>query len=870
MTFKSYAEGRGFKNYHVQMPIAQAQNQIRREGEYQLAFSRRRAAEHRATTNEVLQHKARNAQIEETNRDRAFQFRERNLDAIHQQEIENFKRRVESHPRSSKNQQTILDKIAPLVELGTNFLVQQNAIREAERKASFQQAHNMVVATGLTSKQYNTVLNLEQAIRDETTEGVQALYEINEKNGLVGENVFTAENLFHIRNQTGEYQMLINHQLALNSFQRFDPYLRSTMHEVDPEVGLSLHQAFNPKYNTNWNIRELLWNKRYGAFAQEQGINLHELPASVAGGSFSERINKVKSAWFGAAGRADDQYYQSEDNKSDVRAFETALFSVKFGDNPLALQNLHQEIAQRTFTPEGKPNYNLANEQMYESFKTGIQSGIVSATDIDDWVSVNGKNMGRIWTSKYQQLKHEAEKHRAQAVQDKQTIDKTKQIELRIAWEHEFETDTESAQTFLGLSLNEKKDFLIRNGFTNDNASKFLTKHFAGKVGRVGSEIDQAGKYSVLKEWIPQQLANYNGIKETDLKKVLGHANAENNLLNIATNAYNAQWQQTKDPNASFEYAKASVDEALNRGRYSINKDKVMIDGVEQVRSIDGVGQLQFSFDSFWTPGKTEQLDETRARVTQTFTGKTKEEGLNMVRAISNEEQAAAIMPRSVIAQSTVGGKFDIRLFRRHAAVQRALEETGAPSSFLADQLLRGYGLPGLDPDKVTTPEELNALSSAGQAAYRERENKYSSYGEAVNAVQIGMNEVVGFTGGVVGQPGSGQSSGAHAHIESGNGERDHPDRGLPVPADVLSRVLVAGKPMSSYTQTAGLGDGRGHQGFDFATPAGLPITLTGGLRLINYDDVRDPDGYGYSIWIKDTVNGRDYLIGHLSAGPSQ
>jgi hypothetical protein len=289
-----------------------------------------------------------------------------------------------------------------------------------------------------------------------------------------------------------------------------------------------------------------------------------------------------------------------------------------------------------------------------------------------------------------------------------------------------------------------------------------------------------------------------------------------------------------------------------------------MIDSVEQVRSIDGVGQLAYSFDSFWTPGKNTQLDEIRARVTQTFTGKTPAEGLDMVRAISNEEQAAAIMPRSVIEQSTVGGKFDIRLFRRHAAVQRALEETGAPSSFLADQLLRGYGLPGLDPNKVTTPEELNALSSAGQASYREREAKQSSIGGAVSAVQTGMNEVVAVTGE------SGRSRGAHSHIESGNGESGHPDRGLPVPADVLSRILVAGKPMNSYTQTSGLGDGRGHQGFDFATPGGLPITLTGGLQLIDYDDVRDPDGYGNSIWIKDTLNGRDYLIAHLSAGPSQ
>ena len=861
MTFQSYAEGRGFKNYHVQIPIGEFQNQILVDGKRKATFIRNKAEEVKQSRNEEFQIIARSHQAMERNRAENHRFREANLNAIHEAEIENFKMdiadRNAARGRGSK-EQTALEKLAPLLDVGSQVWKQHVAIRQAQQKARYQQAHNMIVATGLTTKQMNEAFAMEEAIRNETTEGIQALYKINKKNGLTGVNVFTAENLALLRKHSGEYDLNLKHQLAINSFQQLDSYIRANQHLVDEETGLSFYRAFHPKYNTDWSVREQLWAKTYSAFTEEEGIRLHELPASIAGGSFSKNVQGLKDKWFAEAGRKDDLFAQTEESRTDARAFERALFD----DDPDSMVRLHNLLAQRSFTPKGKPNYDYANETIYGFFKQGVKDQIVGWADIDAWMHANESNMGRMWKKRYQMLKHDAEVARASIVQDQENIKKIKQIQMLNALEHEFNTNSEQAQAFAALSLDEQRAMLKDHNMDQDTINKFLTKLYGDKVGTsTGAEIDQDNTFSSLKEWIPQQIAFVNDVAEKDLGKVQGYDFAKQELTQIATTAYNRQWRQTHDPIASRDYAVSVVQETLDKGRFNINKDNVMIDGVEQVRSIDEVGERAFFFNSFHSPGTQTPLDTTRAKVTRTFTNKTKAEGLDMVRAISNEEQAAEIMPRSVIEEATVNGKFSLSLFGRNAAVQRAVEETGASVSYLADQLLRGYGLEGLDPVDVADPEEVSKLSDAAKAAYRDRSTRQSSVD--VNRAVINQNRIVGFTGE------SGRSRGAHAHIESGNGESDHPDRGLPVPADVLSRILVAGKPMNSYTQTSGLGDGRGHQGFDFATPAGLPITLTGGLRLIDYDDVRDPSGYGNSIWIKDTVNGRDYLIAHLSAGPN-
>lgn len=133
-------------------------------------------------------------------------------------------------------------------------------------------------------------------------------------------------------------------------------------------------------------------------------------------------------------------------------------------------------------------------------------------------------------------------------------------------------------------------------------------------------------------------------------------------------------------------------------------------------------------------------------------------------------------------------------------------------------------------------------------------------------SIDVDPDEVVGYSGGVPGLVSSGRSTGAHIHMENGDGFKRS---GGVIPSDVLQNVLVNGRPINSYGTSRDPLKG-GHEGYDFLTPAGLPITLTGGLKFVTYDKAQsagDNGNFGDVLIIQDT-RGKKYLLGHLSKGP--
>jgi rare lipoprotein A (peptidoglycan hydrolase) len=132
-------------------------------------------------------------------------------------------------------------------------------------------------------------------------------------------------------------------------------------------------------------------------------------------------------------------------------------------------------------------------------------------------------------------------------------------------------------------------------------------------------------------------------------------------------------------------------------------------------------------------------------------------------------------------------------------------------------------------------------------------------------AVPVKSDEVVGYSGGVPGLLSSGNSRGEHIHMENGDG---YTRPGGIIPSDVLQNVLVNGSPISSYGTSRD--PNTGHEGYDFQTPAGLPVNLTGGLKFVEYDAATSSDGnagFGDSLIIMDS-KGKKYLLGHMSGGP--
>ena len=117
----------------------------------------------------------------------------------------------------------------------------------------------------------------------------------------------------------------------------------------------------------------------------------------------------------------------------------------------------------------------------------------------------------------------------------------------------------------------------------------------------------------------------------------------------------------------------------------------------------------------------------------------------------------------------------------------------------------------------------------------------------------------------VVGRIGStGESTGPHLHIETGDG---YSGKGGKLSESILNGVFIGGTPLKNMQQGDGLGAGRNHKGFDFPAPSGTPITLGNGLKFVEYDAGYNA-GYGNSLIVLD-ANGNKYLLGHLSGGPT-
>lgn len=116
----------------------------------------------------------------------------------------------------------------------------------------------------------------------------------------------------------------------------------------------------------------------------------------------------------------------------------------------------------------------------------------------------------------------------------------------------------------------------------------------------------------------------------------------------------------------------------------------------------------------------------------------------------------------------------------------------------------------------------------------------------------------------IVGHVGStGRSSGPHIHIETGDGySGSHGE----IPNNILSNIIVDGRPLSSYELGDGLYAGRNHGGFDYPIRSGAPIKLQGGIKFLEYDQGYN-SGYGNSLIIVGP-DGRKYIIGHLDSGP--
>ena len=126
----------------------------------------------------------------------------------------------------------------------------------------------------------------------------------------------------------------------------------------------------------------------------------------------------------------------------------------------------------------------------------------------------------------------------------------------------------------------------------------------------------------------------------------------------------------------------------------------------------------------------------------------------------------------------------------------------------------------------------------------------------------------------IVGRVGStGLSTGPHVHIESGDG---FDGRGKEIPEHIVNNVLINGKSIDEYELTSKpgprnhpvTGEVSEHMGYDYAAPLGSAITLSGGLKVVEYSPGEN-NGYGNLLVIQDSF-GKLYSLSHLQSGPQK
>jgi len=202
--------------------------------------------------------------------------------------------------------------------------------------------------------------------------------------------------------------------------------------------------------------------------------------------------------------------------------------------------------------------------------------------------------------------------------------------------------------------------------------------------------------------------------------------------------------------------------------------------------------------------------------------------------------------------------KFPIAVDNIHKSTKEQEKNIIAFSKMLKDS--KGNDLVSTTNNNTNTNTNNNTNTNTNNNTDNNNSNTNNNNNNNNNnsGVDVGKN-IVGYVGS------TGRSEGPHIHIETGDG---YGGAGGSIPSSVLSNIIVSGKPLSSYKMGDGIGAGRNHRGFDYPIAEGSPITLSGGLKYVEYD-AGDNAGYGNSLIIEDSKGNR-YLIGHLSGGPSK
>lgn len=307
-----------------------------------------------------------------------------------------------------------------------------------------------------------------------------------------------------------------------------------------------------------------------------------------------------------------------------------------------------------------------------------------------------------------------------------------------------------------------------------------------------------------------------------------------------------------------FEGAVKSLSDAIGVVGY-MTADLIEGFGHLIVKTAEIGGNIYYFFKDMVT-GSKDATDKSRANF-GIFFENTKGGFVGIIQGVAAMIDTA--MASIVVAFKTIGAKFenmiigmqnkynDFKRFMGMASAATKREVESNYSRLLVKEMESGMLLSDWVNRAINRQDQARSAAAA-----QEQYNQNYNLNNANAILATNQKKLVGFAGN------TGHSTAVHVHIENSKGTESY---GKAIPQDILNAITVAGKPLTSYKLTSGLGaarDGHTHKGFDYAgMPNNAQIETTLAITRIDFTKANgNSGGNGLKYTLAD---GRQFTIWH-------
>ena len=374
-----YARDRGYGDYHLELPIEKMAQKELKKGSDKIEQIKVTAALAKQQKAEYISALIKKYKIQKENLDENFKLTQANYKLIHDREQLNAQREFENVQRSNGNPgPKQAQGFGSLMEMAPALAQMVGEYVEKEKIHRQKTISNQVLEIGAHGSQVARWEKDKAIIAGNTFEAQMYAKAESAKLGVE----VTPEQMLSIVELYGQRDITAMTALAHNSAPRYATFL---LINDDTEIVLSdgITKTWGQIRNEN-NPAEFEAGivQMRGHFMEKHQISIMDTVPGVLD-SIGKHVRQVESQERGRFHNAviqkkSDIYDQHEDTE-----FYNSLY-----EGPTSLLNLENKRAFLLAGPDGKPNYNLAFDEMQTRFTEGIQNGTVTSEQIQGYIEL--------------------------------------------------------------------------------------------------------------------------------------------------------------------------------------------------------------------------------------------------------------------------------------------------------------------------------------------------------------------------------------------------------------------------------------------------------------------------------------------------